>query len=233
MSNDWNNLAPSAKMYRVLVHAAKTGASEAGFQLTRKPGRGLSNVWDVTKDGSTMAASIRTTRDRWFAFPPLNGGKKWKTLDDVDLVIVAAVNNKENPTKAEVYLFNAQEVRERFDAAYKARAAAGQILKDNFGMWVALDDPNRGLPADTGSGLAKKYKPIATYDIADLMSDPTNIGIENAEIDTAEIDETSAAEVLAPQLNTIAEVMAWARDRVAQLAGVSIDAVKLDLKVQY
>jgi len=32
---------------------------------------------------------------------------------------------------------------------------------------------------------------------------------------------------------TIAEVMAWARARVAELAGVRLDAVKLDLKVKY
>jgi hypothetical protein len=32
---------------------------------------------------------------------------------------------------------------------------------------------------------------------------------------------------------TIAEVMAWARTKVAELAGVSVDRVKLDLKVEY
>lgn len=238
MSSDWNKLTPSAKMYRVLVHAAKMGALEAGYQLTRKPGRGLSNVWELKQAGSTKAASIRTTRDRWFAFPPLDSGEKWKTLDDVELVIVAAVDDKESPKEAQVYIFDAAEVRKRFKAAYEARTAAGQVLKDNFGMWVALNDPKRGLPADMGSGLADKYKPVARYNIASLMSDAASIGAENSEIESsetegAEFDEATVGHAAAPQLDTIAKVMAWARDRVAQLAGVGVEAVKLDLKVQY
>lgn len=238
MSNDWNKLTPSARMYRVLVHAAKMGALESGYQLTRKPGRGLSNVWELKKAGSTKAASIRTTRDRWFAFPPLDNGKKWKTLDDVELVIVSAVDDKESPKEAQVYIFDAAEVRERFNEAYKARAAAGQVLKDNFGMWVALNDPKRGLPADKGSGLADKFKPVARYNIASLMADEASIGVESSEMESLEIesagfDEGTAGRAAAPQFDTIAEVMAWARDCVAQLAGVGIEAVKLDLKVQY
>ena len=33
--------------------------------------------------------------------------------------------------------------------------------------------------------------------------------------------------------STIAEVVAWARTRVAHLAGVRADAVKLDLRIEY
>ena len=46
-----------------LVEAAKKGAAAQGYCLSRMPGRGLSNVWNVTKDGKTMVASIRTTRE--------------------------------------------------------------------------------------------------------------------------------------------------------------------------
>ena len=82
--------------------------------MQRRPGRGLSNIFEVTKDGTNTTACIRTTRDRWFAFPPLAGATRWKTLDDVENVIVAAVNSKENPEKVEVYIFPADEVRRRF-----------------------------------------------------------------------------------------------------------------------
>jgi hypothetical protein len=34
-----------------------------------------------------------------------------------------------------------------------------------------------------------------------------------------------------PQPSTIGEVMAWARNRVAEIAGVTVDQVKLDLRV--
>ena len=43
---------------------------------------------------ATWIASVRTTRDRWIAFPPLDGGTRWKTLDDVELVLVAAVDEE-------------------------------------------------------------------------------------------------------------------------------------------
>ncbi len=34
-----------------------------------------------------------------------------------------------------------------------------------------------------------------------------------------------------PQPSTIGEVMAWARNRVAEIAGVTVNQVKLDLRV--
>jgi hypothetical protein len=40
-------------------------------------------------------------------------------------------------------------------------------------------------------------------------------------------------EVNDAQPTTIAEVMDWAREHVARIAGVKVGAVKLDLKVEY
>ncbi len=88
-----------AARWRLLVDAAKQAAGKAGYKLTRVPGRGLSNIWSMEKGGKTQMAAIRTTRDRWIAFPPLNGGTEWKTLDDVKLVVVAAVELEREPTK--------------------------------------------------------------------------------------------------------------------------------------
>src|SRR5580658_2824944 len=104
VSNSWNDLSEYARTWRVLVHGAKKGAAEAGYTMSRLPGRGLSNVWQVQKNGKAQIAAIRTTRDRHIAFPPLEGGKKWKTLDDVDLVIVAATDSKHDPKKVAVYI---------------------------------------------------------------------------------------------------------------------------------
>jgi len=212
-----------------MVHAAKKGVVAQGYALTRVPGRGLSNVWNAKKGGKTQLASIRTTRDRWIAFPPLEDGKKWKTLHNADLVIVAAVDNREDPKNIQVYIFPAGEVRQRFDAAYKARSNEGHKNKNNFGMWVSLDTDNRGIAASVGSGLADKYKPIATYTIEALAADMPEGDAADA-VDAIDAEEQEAKE--AP-LGTIGEVMAWARTKVAELAGVSVDRVKLDLKVEY
>ncbi|MHC2258299.1 hypothetical protein [Sinorhizobium meliloti] len=213
--------------WRLLVDAAKKAAAAEGYSLSRVPGRGLSNIWNITKDGKTEMASIRTTRDRFIAFPPLEGGSKWKTLDDVETVIVAAVDSKVDPENIEVYIFPADEVRKRFNASYAARLQDGQTVKDNFGMWVPLDHDDRGLAASVGSGIIDHYKRVASYSIPDLLANSTH---EDTSIVESEQQIPDASE---SALSTIAEVMAWARDRVAQIAGVQANAVKLDLKIEY
>ena len=218
---------PEATRWRLFVDAAKQAAAEAGYKLTRVPGRGLSNIWNMEKGGKTQIAAIRTTRDRWIAFPPLQGGTKWKTLDDVQMVVVAAVDSKENPRKISVYIFPADDVRKRFDAAYAARTAAGHTNKDNFGMWVALDHDPRGIASSVGSGITQHYKPVAVYPIETLLSANANQPPLAADEIEEETEEQEA------KFTTIAEVMAWARDRVAEIAGVKVDSVKLDLKLEY
>jgi hypothetical protein len=221
-----DDLSESAR-WRMMVDAAKAGMLAQGYALERVPGRGMSNIWNVTKDGETRMASIRTTRDRYIAFPPLEGGTKWKTLDDVDLVVVATVDSKDGPEKVEVYLFPADDVRQRFNAHYAARLNEGQSIKDNFGMWVGLDRDDRGIAASVGTGILEKYEPIGIYAISDLLAEhpPTEANDEE--------HTKTASEQATPTLATIAEVMAWARTRVAEIAGVKAEAVKLDLKVEY
>jgi hypothetical protein len=225
-----NLLTPlgEAQRWNLMVDAAKRAAEGAGYKLTRIPGRGLSNIWSFKKDGHAQIGCIRTTRDRWIAFPPLEGGKKWKTLDDVELVVVATVDSKESPENVEVYIFPAAEVRKRFNEAYAARAKAGHTNRDNFGMWVGLDVDRRSGASSVGSGIVTKFKRLAVYPIKDLIAEAAiQPAANDADVAGGETDG------LEPQPRTIAEVMAWARERVATIAGVRIDAVKLDLKVEY
>src|SRR5437764_14728201 len=88
------NQMSDQQTWSILVRAAKRALEAKGFKLTRVPGRGRSNVWKIERQGKTQRASIRTTKDRCFAFPPLKRGTKWKTLDDVDVVIVAAAADR-------------------------------------------------------------------------------------------------------------------------------------------
>lgn len=219
---------PEASRWRLLVDAAKLGAESQGYKLTRVPGRGLSNVWNMQKGGKTEVAAIRTTRDRWIAFPPLKGGTSWKTLDDVETVIVAAVDSKENPQNIEVYIFPAAEVRKRFDAAYAARSAAGHVKRDDFGMWVALDHDPRGIASSIGSGITEKYKPLSVYSISSLLSENVN---QPAQAGETIVPEEPTEPETAP--TTISEVMDWARRRVAEIEKIQVEAVKLDLKIEY
>ena len=228
MANLLENLSETVR-WHLLVNAAKKAADAEGYSMERVPGRGLSNIWNVTKDGETKVASIRTTRDRWIAFPPLESGTKWKTLDDVDTVIVATVDSKEEPENIEFYIFPADDVRKRFDAAYAARQKNGQSVKDNFGMWIGLDQDKRGIASSVGSGIIDHYKCVATYAIPDLLDEnQKEDGIDDADRNQ-EVVEASALH----EPSTIAEVISFARDHIARLAAVPPDAVKLDLKIEY
>jgi hypothetical protein len=217
------------EMWRLLCDAARRALESGGYALARVPGRGLSNLWLYERNGKRGSASIRTTRDRWFAFPPLNGGAKWKTLDDVDIVLVAALDRPDDPAQVEVYIFDADIVRARFKAAHAARLAAGHKVKDDFGMWLKLDRDERGLPTSVGSGLADYRPPVATYPLAALLGQP----LREAGAGSAE------AAVVLPEnpgirpSETISAIMASARERVAALAGVRLEAVKLDVKIEY
>ena len=221
MTQKLNNMANPVS-WPLLVNAATRALREAGYAPQRLPGRGRANVWAIEEEGQPKRVSIRTTRDRWFAFPPLDNGTKWKTLDDVDIVVVAAVDEPEDPNRIEVYRFNAKEVRKRFDASYAARIQAGRSEPDNFGMWVGLDVDGRGLPASVGSGLASEHAPIAVYSLDQLLA-----ANRNEASDTAEDDEA-----LEPSPDTVAEVMKRARERIAMLSGVNVEAVRLSCSIE-
>jgi hypothetical protein len=207
-----------------MVGAALRGAEENGFKMVRKPGRGLSNTWELTKAGKTRIASVRTTRDRWIAFPPLNGGKNWKTLDDVELVLVSAVDDRLNPQNVDVYLFPADEVRKRFDRSYSARVAAGHTIRDDYGMWVMLDKGDPTVPGQVGSGLASDYPAIARFSLDELQEANAEVARE------VEFVAPGAADQIEPA--TVGEVLTWARNRIASLSGVNTEAIKLDLRIE-
>lgn len=223
MSYHLGDLDESAK-WRLMVNAAKRAAEESGYSLERLPGRGLSNIWNLEKDGRVQTTSIRTTRDRWIAFPPLQKGKKWKTLDDVELVLVASVDSKESPEKVEVYMFDADDVRERFNSAYSARIKAGNSVRDNFGMWINLDTDERGLPASVGSGLGSEHEPLAVYSIASLVESVSDADMGSDGPADTETTPLIRAEQELPL--TIAE----AKRRLADTLGVDPSAIKITVE---
>ena len=223
MSNQFKELSVS-RTWNLLVGAATLALRGAGLAPKRLPGRGRSNIWEVEESGRHKRVSIRTTKDRWFAFPPLKKGTKWKTLDDVDVVVVAAVDDRDDPRNLEVYRFDAEEVRNRFGASYAARIAAGQTVRDDFGMWLNLDDDDRGLPASVGAGLGTTYPPIASFPLEEL------INAEPAE--TPEDDDAGAGAAIALEPHTIGEVLDWTRRHIATLCGVRVEAVKLDCRIE-
>ena len=163
-----------------LVDVARRALEEEGYKLGKRIGSsesktvGSSAAWEIEKDGERRRVAIRATsmvrarRGRQFAFYALDGGKRWMLLDDVDMVVVATVDDRDNPGRVEVYRFDAKEVRERFDAACEARISAGHTVQKHDSLWINLDEDGRGV-----SGLASKYPPFATYPFKELFAEDT------------------------------------------------------------
>ena len=219
--------------WRVLNKSFEIVLRNAGYEVEAAPGFGGTNVWKLTKNGKSVLASVRTTRDRWFAFVPRNGGENWKTMDDVDAIVVASVDDKENPRKTEVYLFPMEEVRKRFRDGYQARKAAGHTLPDDRGMWIALDSREGNSPSNVGSGLGDEFPPIGT-----IPFEECGIAEPDADTSTPAGAPEAAAPIAAPLPGalptlTIADVIADARQKISGIAGVGLDAVKIDLKIGY
>ena len=185
-------------------------------------------MWEVTLAGKNARLAIRTTQDRYIAFNPLDSGTSWKTLDDVELVAVAAVDAVDDhidPQDIDVYLFEADHVRKHFNDAHAAKIADGQTVTDNFGMWVGLDADNRDIPASVGSGIAVGHEPIATFSMSELLSND-----EETQRDGEPDPEEFTRE---PETQTIADVLGHARQLISSISGVSVDSVKLDCKIEY
>lgn len=224
MKNLYKELTNS-QAWQVSVGAATKALTETGYHLVKLPGRGRSNVYAATKDGKMIRISIRTTKGRKFAFPSTDKGKAWLTLDDVEVVVVAAVDDRDDPTIIQVYKFDAAEVRKRFSDAYSARTKADIVVRDNFGMWISLDKDNRGIPRSVGTGLGDDFPPIAEYLISDLVKE------KQIEIERGSPSANTDARTVVPK--TIAEVVDLAKQRIAALAGVETASVKLELRIEY
>ncbi|MFZ2868792.1 hypothetical protein [Zavarzinia sp.] len=215
--------------WHLMVRGAIKGAEQAGYSLKRQPGRGLSNTYEATKNGETKILSIRTTQDRWIAFPPLENGTRWKTLDDVDLVLVSAVNDRENPQSIDVYIFPADEVRNRFNASYAARISNGHTVRDNYGMWIMLDKDNNKMASHVGNGLAADYPAIAHFTIDSLEADENNIIHEDKIVNTEIIfNDKNTTEY---NFRTISDILTFARMKIAEISGLPTDSVSLELKL--
>jgi hypothetical protein len=228
MKNRLKEMGQSAA-WHLMVRGAIKGAEQGGYTLKRQPGRGLSNTYEVTKGGKTKVASVRTTQDRAIAFPPLKKGTHWKTLSDVELVLVSAVDDKDDPQNVDVYLFPADEVRKRFDASYAARIKAGHTVRDDYGMWITLDKGDDAVPSQVGHSLALDYPAIAHFTIDELEAEMAKgAGDQDLDAPVEPLDLTPPVEV---DLPTIADVLAFARKKIAALSGLPVGAISLDLKM--
>jgi hypothetical protein len=199
-----------------LTEGAKKALTEKGYAVAKMPGRGRSKNVTLNKDGRTVRACIRTTTDRWLMFMPYANATKWRTLDEVDVVVLAATDSKEAPKQCSVYMFPAEEVRRRLDENVAARVKANNPPRDDFFLCVDLDAGRRRTEAESvGSGIIEQFDPIATFTIRSLAAGPIKQGND------------------LNKSGIVSAIMGEARRSLAAALGVQVDAVELDLRIKY
>jgi len=184
-----------------------------GWAVTRENGLGKSSVRRITKDGESKLVSIRTTQDQWLAFPPKPNEKGWVTLDEVDAVLAVSVDENAPPRDALVHWLPADEMRERFDRAYKARKEAGRHLPKRRGVWIPLyerENHNTENVSYVGGGAGLDHPPIARVPMNGGGDEPPPAGAH----DDHDADEN---------LLTIAE----AKRRLALSLGVPESSIRI------
>jgi len=156
MTDIYGNSEKKSRMKRLFQFGIVTIEKE-GWKVERIKGAGKSSVRRITRNGESKVACIRTTQDRWIAFPRTKDDQAWLTLSDVNAVIAVSVDDKHNPQFAQVHMFEAADIRDRFDRAYAARMANNYSIPVGRGIWVSLyekEDPSAPLLVGAGAGLA-------------------------------------------------------------------------------
>lgn len=148
-----------AQLFKIAVETLE----KAGWKVERVPGSGKSSVRRITNGREDKIISIRTSQDTWIAFPRIKGDKRWRTLDEVDAVVAASVDDRHNPRFARVHMIDGNEMRDRFNRAYAARKKAGHTIPIGRGVWVSLYLPEAPDPVNrVGAGAGLKFPPMAT-----------------------------------------------------------------------
>ena len=220
MTNIFSTPAKKARKQRLFSIGLKE-LEKAGWGVEKVPRSGKSSVRRITKGASSKLVSIRTSQDTWIAFPRNGDNDGWATLDGVDAVVAVSVNAKTNPKFANVHLFDADDVRDRFNRLYEAKTKANHVIPHDRGVWISLYEEESNEPVSrVGAGAGLKTPPFAIvplYDDAEQAEQ--SLGPEDGDHDEA---EPVAPEHIEKPL-TIAE----AKRRLAQTYGVDPTNVRI------
>ena len=208
-----NELASASpeKARRLLLTLGSSLLVQLGYHPEDRS-KGRRALWQLRRNGVLEWADVRTTRDRWFACTRADDGG-WPALAGVDKVLVIATDARHRPREVQLYAFPAHRVRERLDAAYEARQAAGVKTGGGFSLWIGLDPTQSERPTRVGCGLGAEHPPIARRPLDDALQPAPDAASERA-----------------PR-RTIADVKAAAAREIADIAGVPPGSVRIEVRI--
>ena len=214
---------------RGLFALAVQTLEKEGWAVTRVPRGGKASLRQITRGREVHKVSIRTTQDTWIAFPRDRSGKDgWVTLDDVDFVVAASVNDKVNPTEARIHMIPGDEARDRFNRAYAARKAAHHTLPAGRGIWVSLYERDAKDPVThVGAGAGLAHPAIGVLDLT-KSSLPTG-GEEDVDDEVDDSEEGAPPAAAAPTVEAPL-TLPDAKRRLAASLGVPESAIKITIE---
>ena len=210
---------------RTLRTAARKALERRGYQVSAVKGTGGARV-DLERDGKKEWAFVRTSADRWIGWMRDEATGAFKGFDEGDaaFVVVAALDNEETPTRIEVFAFSPADVRASFHDNLAARKASNPALAHKAPIFVCLDPMDRGVPADTGSGL--KEKAIWNIDLSiPAMASGDEPAAKPTPIEAADAKPSAAQ---APKQETKEGFAARVRQEFAALMGVPVEKVRVE-----
>ncbi len=206
------------KMKDFLMDAAKEALQKEGWTLVSGSLYGKHSLRRIRKGSITKIVAIRTSQDTWLQCNRNSSDSGWCTYEEADYIAIASVDQKNNPRFAKVFLFEREEVTDRFDKAYEARKRKDYKIVENHRLAISLYDRDSNDPVIlAGAGLGLD----ASKQIGWMPLDPS-VPID----DPSEQDETdfSAQELSAHDAPlTIAE----AKRRLALSLGVEISNITI------
>ncbi|OYX33540.1 hypothetical protein [uncultured Phenylobacterium sp.] len=199
-----------------------------GWTVSRVPRGGKASLRLITRGKESHKVSIRTSQDTWIAFPRDRSGKDgWVTLDEVDYVVAASVNEKANPTEARIHMIPGDEARDRFNRAFAARKAAQHTLPAGRGLWVSLYEKDAKDPVShVGAGAGLAHPAIG---VLNLTKDSLPGGVGDEDLDD-EVDDDAVPAVPAPSAEEAALTIPEAKRRLAISLGVPESAIKISIE---
>ncbi len=155
-----------------LFQAAVEALERQGWKVERIARSGKPSVRRIIKGTIAKTVSIRTSQDTWIAFPRNPTDDGWATLAEVNYVVAATVDDRDNPRFAQVHMIEGDEMRARFDRAYAARKRAGYTMPIGRGIWLSLYDKESDQPVThVGAGAGPNHPAIARMPLAAEKAD--------------------------------------------------------------
>jgi hypothetical protein len=189
-----------------LFTLAEEALIKDGWKVERVARSGKSSMRRISKDLLSKTVSIRTSQDTWIAFPRTPDDRAWATLSDVDYVVAASVDSRDDPRFAQVHLIPADEMRARFDRAYSARKKAGHTQPVGRGIWISLYHEESQHPVNrvgAGAGLdhpAIVRVPLKVPKFVPILESPSSFSSAEAATNEAPLTIAEAKRRLALSL---------------------------------